>query len=217
MREDGLLAGISTWLAHSTGQSFYDAIGTISVGALLGLTALILVQKNRQLLLGKPPAQLADVVAAFLSLILRIMHVVQSAWEGSVVRDANGPRSGQWTPCCSSDLQDTVQASCWVGTSTATVLQRACRRASDQARTLVRQLRAGCLSQHGSLCICATFLAFESLHVCTYSGMDLADWFHAWRKVLRSVHKDMTQQVITRKALPVAASCKSGAFLVTEW
>ncbi|KAK9843181.1 hypothetical protein WJX74_008221 [Apatococcus lobatus] len=47
------LAGISTWLAHSTGQSFYDAIGTISVGALLGLTALFLVQKNRQLLLGR--------------------------------------------------------------------------------------------------------------------------------------------------------------------
>ena len=46
--------GVSTWLAHSTGQSFYDAVGTISVGALLGLTALFLVQKNRQLLLGEP-------------------------------------------------------------------------------------------------------------------------------------------------------------------
>ena len=47
------LPGVSTWLAHSTGQSFYDAVGTISVGALLGLTALFLVQKNRQLLLGE--------------------------------------------------------------------------------------------------------------------------------------------------------------------
>ncbi len=46
-------AGVSTYLAHSTGLSFYDAIGTISVGALLALTALFLVQKNRQLLLGR--------------------------------------------------------------------------------------------------------------------------------------------------------------------
>eukprot|EP00197_Chlamydomonas_leiostraca_P006155 CAMPEP_0202858940 /NCGR_PEP_ID=MMETSP1391-20130828/1265_1 /ASSEMBLY_ACC=CAM_ASM_000867 /TAXON_ID=1034604 /ORGANISM="Chlamydomonas leiostraca, Strain SAG 11-49" /LENGTH=659 /DNA_ID=CAMNT_0049537923 /DNA_START=118 /DNA_END=2097 /DNA_ORIENTATION=+ len=59
MMEDGgavaglLIAGVCTALAHATGNAMWDAAGSIAVGGLLGLIAVFLVQKNRDLLLGR--------------------------------------------------------------------------------------------------------------------------------------------------------------------
>lgn len=46
------LAGVSTYVAWMTGNSIFDAIGSISVGCLLAATAVFLIQRNRQLLIG---------------------------------------------------------------------------------------------------------------------------------------------------------------------
>jgi hypothetical protein len=48
-----LLAGVCTALTHATGNAVWDAVGSIAVGGLLGLIAVFLVQKNRDLLLGR--------------------------------------------------------------------------------------------------------------------------------------------------------------------
>lgn len=45
-------AGVATYVAWYTGNSIFDAIGSISVGCLLGATAVFLIQRNRQLLIG---------------------------------------------------------------------------------------------------------------------------------------------------------------------
>lgn len=47
------IAGICTALTHFTGNAVWDAVGSIAVGGLLGLIAVFLVQKNRDLLLGR--------------------------------------------------------------------------------------------------------------------------------------------------------------------
>eukprot|EP00191_Tetraselmis_sp_GSL018_P006581 CAMPEP_0177610112 /NCGR_PEP_ID=MMETSP0419_2-20121207/19560_1 /TAXON_ID=582737 /ORGANISM="Tetraselmis sp., Strain GSL018" /LENGTH=475 /DNA_ID=CAMNT_0019105305 /DNA_START=404 /DNA_END=1832 /DNA_ORIENTATION=+ len=48
-----IIAGVCTTAAHVTGNCVYDAIGSIAVGTLLGFTAVFLIQKNRQLLIGR--------------------------------------------------------------------------------------------------------------------------------------------------------------------
>lgn len=45
-------AGASTWMVHLTGNPIYDAVGSITIGGLLGCTAIFLIQQNRSLLLG---------------------------------------------------------------------------------------------------------------------------------------------------------------------
>ena len=50
---EGCCAGASTWLVHLTGNPVYDAVGSITIGGLLGCTAIFLIQQNRSLLLGK--------------------------------------------------------------------------------------------------------------------------------------------------------------------
>ena len=40
-------------MVHLTGNSIYDAVGSITIGGLLGCTAIFLIQQNRSLLLGK--------------------------------------------------------------------------------------------------------------------------------------------------------------------
>mmetsp|Transcript_15370 Transcript_15370/g.39688 ORF Transcript_15370/g.39688 Transcript_15370/m.39688 type:complete len:564 (-) Transcript_15370:64-1755(-) len=63
MMEDGgavvglLIAGACTLAAHVTGQTFYDALGSVAVGTLLGFIAIFLIQKNRQLLIGRSMSQ----------------------------------------------------------------------------------------------------------------------------------------------------------------
>ena len=46
-------AGVATYVTWMTGNSVFDAIGSISVGVLLGITAIFLIQRNRQLLIGQ--------------------------------------------------------------------------------------------------------------------------------------------------------------------
>ncbi|GIL80579.1 hypothetical protein Vretifemale_9762 [Volvox reticuliferus] len=68
MMEDGgavlglIIAGVCTALAQATGNAMWDAAGSILVGCLLGAIATFLVQKNRQLLIGRSMAP-ADVAA----------------------------------------------------------------------------------------------------------------------------------------------------------
>lgn len=51
-------AGASTWAVHMTGNAVYDALGSITIGCLLGCTAVFLIQQNRSLLLGEVPIHL---------------------------------------------------------------------------------------------------------------------------------------------------------------
>lgn len=59
MLEDGaavaglVIAGVSTGVSHVTGNSMYDAVGSIAIGLLLGCTALFLISQNRSLLIGR--------------------------------------------------------------------------------------------------------------------------------------------------------------------
>lgn len=41
-----------------TGNAVYDALGSITIGCLLGCTAVFLIQQNRSLLLGEMPVHL---------------------------------------------------------------------------------------------------------------------------------------------------------------
>lgn len=50
----GCPAGIATFLTWQTGSGVWDALGSITIGILLGVTAVFLIQKNRQLLIGEP-------------------------------------------------------------------------------------------------------------------------------------------------------------------
>ena len=54
-------AGVATYVAWYTGNSIFDAIGSISVGCLLGATAVFLIQRNRQLLIGTFATRLSDI------------------------------------------------------------------------------------------------------------------------------------------------------------
>ncbi|MEW5309353.1 MAG: hypothetical protein WDW38_001247 [Sanguina aurantia] len=59
MLEDGgavlglAIAGACTGLAHATNNGMWDAAGSLLVGLLLGTIAVFLVQRNRQLLIGR--------------------------------------------------------------------------------------------------------------------------------------------------------------------
>jgi len=72
--EDGLavigvcVAGLSIILARVTGQIFWDAFGSITIGALLGVAAIILIAKNRNFLITKCiPAETEEIVLDILN------------------------------------------------------------------------------------------------------------------------------------------------------
>ena len=48
-----IIALISIYLTHITGNHLFDAAGSIVIGLLLGIAAIILINKNRQMLLGQ--------------------------------------------------------------------------------------------------------------------------------------------------------------------
>ncbi len=65
----GLVIAFAGVLAHQlTGDAVYDAIGSILVGVLLGIVAIILIDRNRRFLVGEPAsdAVTAGVLAALL-------------------------------------------------------------------------------------------------------------------------------------------------------
>lgn len=71
--EDGLavlgvlIALVSIGLAEYTGNSYWDAIGSIIIGALLGIVAIVLINKNRHYLITKSiPQSMADEVKEIL-------------------------------------------------------------------------------------------------------------------------------------------------------
>lgn len=53
-------AAIATYMTWVTGNSIFDAMGSISVGVLLGATAIFLIQRNRQLLIGRTSFRLVQ-------------------------------------------------------------------------------------------------------------------------------------------------------------
>lgn len=48
-----LIAFFSIWLTHITGNHYWDSIGSIIIGVLLGVVAIVLINKNREYLIGK--------------------------------------------------------------------------------------------------------------------------------------------------------------------
>lgn len=50
-----LIAAASIGLTVITGQAFWDGVGSILIGLMLGVAAIVLVRRNRELLLGETP------------------------------------------------------------------------------------------------------------------------------------------------------------------
>jgi cation diffusion facilitator family transporter len=63
-----LIAVAGVGLHQITGSALYDAIGSIAVGVLLGITAVFLIQQNRKFLIGE--AVDPDIRSAVLSMLL---------------------------------------------------------------------------------------------------------------------------------------------------
>ena len=72
--EDGLavvgvfIAFLSIWLAHVTGRAFYDSVGSIIIGLLLGVAAILLISKNRNYLITKSiPKETEELIISILN------------------------------------------------------------------------------------------------------------------------------------------------------
>ena len=63
-----VLAAAGVFLHELTGSAVYDAIGSIAIGVLLGVVALILIQLNRRFLIGQSPSpRIRDAVLRLLT------------------------------------------------------------------------------------------------------------------------------------------------------
>jgi cation diffusion facilitator family transporter len=84
LEDTGALVGLSfalagVLLAHATGNGRFDAVGSIAIGVLLGVIALILVVEMKSLLIGEAasPSQVAAIRAAIESdnQVRRLIHL----------------------------------------------------------------------------------------------------------------------------------------------
>jgi divalent metal cation (Fe/Co/Zn/Cd) transporter len=73
-----VIAGIGIFLHQVTGEAVYDAAGSILVGLLLGVVAIVLINKNRRFLTGQESdARLRD---AALGLVKQMQEVARVAY-----------------------------------------------------------------------------------------------------------------------------------------
>lgn len=76
-----ILAATALGLSHITGNSIYDAIGSIAIGGLLGTIALFLIQRNSSALVGRsiPPHRLKEIIAILENdVMVRSLHDVKA-------------------------------------------------------------------------------------------------------------------------------------------
>jgi cation diffusion facilitator family transporter len=64
-----VIAFLGLFLHEITGEAFYDALGSILVGVLLAIVAVVLIDRNRRFLLGEPGSE--QVTEAVLALLLQ--------------------------------------------------------------------------------------------------------------------------------------------------
>lgn len=72
--EDGVavlgvvIASVSTWITVYTGNTIWDAVGSIIIGISLGIVAIVLIMKNRSYLLGKSiPTEVREEILEYLA------------------------------------------------------------------------------------------------------------------------------------------------------
>jgi len=81
-----VIASVSLGLTHVTGNSVYDAIGSITIGGLLGMVAVFLIRRNANALVGKsiPPEELKRILTVVENdIMVRSIHDVKATEIGA--------------------------------------------------------------------------------------------------------------------------------------
>lgn len=107
MMEDGAavaglaIAATCLGLCQATGAVYWDAIGSIAVSALLGVVAVVLIQRNRKWLIGKSmPRDLEDQVLQYLKADSVIKQVCNTKSEELGVRQYRWVCAGDTDQLC---------------------------------------------------------------------------------------------------------------------